>query len=332
MDFPAFPLHPPAAMDPASGRMRVVVADDDRVTTTLLTHALARFGLDVAVAHDGLTAWDLLSNGPAPALAILDWTMPGLDGIELCRRIRATSLAGTYVVLLTGRDSRADLVAGLDAGADDYMVKPIDAEELRARVQVGIRVATLQARLAERVNELRVARDDFARLVSIDALTDLYSRRWWFHLAEAELARVRRGGSVFSVMVLDLDFFKQVNDNFGHDAGDRVLQAFAAMLRSQCRQSDVVGRLGGEEFVVMLPETPIDAAERVASRIRESCSALAIQMPTGIITPSCSIGICEGSREDDAMERVLQRADSALYAAKRGGRNCWKSYGLAEAS
>jgi diguanylate cyclase (GGDEF)-like protein len=312
--------------------MRAVIADDDRVTTTLLTHALARFGLDVAVAHDGVAAWDLLANGPAPALAILDWTMPGLDGIELCRRIRASSLAGTYVVLLTGRDSRADLVAGLDAGADDYMVKPIDAEELRARVQVGIRVAALQARLAERVNELRIARDDFARLVSIDALTDLYSRRWWFQLAEAELARVRRGGGVFSVMVLDLDFFKQVNDTYGHDAGDRVLQTFAAMLRSQCRQSDVVGRLGGEEFVVMLPETPIGAAEHVATRIRESCGALAIEVPAGIITTSCSIGICEGSRKDDAMEPVLQRADSALYAAKRGGRNCWKSYGLAEAS
>jgi two-component system, cell cycle response regulator len=320
-------------MDPAAGKMRAVIADDDRVTTTLLAHALGRCGLDVTIAHDGLAAWELLSAGPAPALAILDWTMPGLDGIELCRRIRTVpALAGTYVVLLTGRDSRADLVAGLDAGADDYMVKPIDAEELRARVQVGIRVATLQARLAERVTELRIARDDFARLVSIDALTDLYSRRWWFQLAGAELARVRRGGGVFSVMAIDLDFFKQVNDTFGHDAGDRLLQAFAAMLRHQCRQSDVVGRLGGEEFAVMLPATTLDAAQSVAVRILESCAELALPALTGIITTSCSIGICEGLRDDETIEHVLQRADAALYAAKRGGRNCWKPFALAEAS
>jgi two-component system cell cycle response regulator len=307
--------------------MRAVIADDDPVTTAILSHSLQQWGIDVTLTHDGASAWDRLISGPTPELAVIDWMMPGVDGIEICRRIRQQpALAGMYVLLLTGRGSRADLVAGLDAGADDYMIKPIDTEELRARVQVGIRVAGLQGRLAERVSELQAARDHLARLVSTDVLTDVYSRRWWFELAGAEFSRCRRYDRGFSLMVIDLDFFKHVNDTFGHDAGDRLLRGVADMLRAECRQSDIIGRLGGEEFALLAPETSLGAAQRVAARIREACRSVVVAAPAGEVRCSCSIGVSEVAPEDDDIESVLRRADAALYEAKRGGRDCWKSH------
>jgi len=306
--------------------MRALIADDDRITTTILSTSLQAFGLDVTVAHDGTDAWDALSSSPPMALAILDWMMPGVDGIELCRRLRSTpALAGTYVLMLTARESRLDLVAALDAGADDYMVKPIAPDELRARVQVGLRVATLQARVAERVTELQTARDHLARLASTDALTDLCSRRSWFEHATAEFSRSRRYARTFCIMVADLDFFKRVNDTFGHDAGDQVLQAFATMLRAECRQSDIVGRIGGEEFALLIPETTLDAASAIADRITTRCRALRVPTIAGEVRCSCSVGIAEQTRQDDSIGAVLRRADAALYDAKRNGRDQWKA-------
>jgi two-component system cell cycle response regulator len=307
--------------------MRALIADDDPITRAILVKALKPWNMEVTVAADGTEAWNALSSGQPPELAIVDWMMPGMDGIELCRRVREyPALAGIYVILLTGRGSRLDLVAGLDSGADDYMVKPIDTEELRARVQVGIRVANLQGRLAERVNELQGARDHLARLVSTDALTNLYSRRWWFELAATEFSRGRRYDRAFSVMVIDLDFFKQVNDTFGHDAGDRLLRAFADMLQVECRQSDILGRLGGEEFAILVPETPVGAAETIAGRIREACRNLKVTTPAGDVSCSCSIGISQVQADDDDIDDVLKRSDAALYEAKRSGRDCWKTH------
>src|SRR5712691_9266039 len=179
--------------------MRTLVADDDLIITTILSSALTRSGMQVTVAHDGDVAWQALNSLQPPAIAILDWMMPNLDGLELCRRIRSTPrLAGTYVILVTGRDSREDLVSGLEAGADDYMVKPIDLVELQARIGVGLRVATLQRNLTRTVTQLRATRDDLAHLASTDVLTGVYSRRWWFDLAEKEFSRSRRYDRTFS--------------------------------------------------------------------------------------------------------------------------------------
>ena len=305
--------------------MRALIADDDRITATILAAALQTYGLDVTVTHDGTEAWAVLTDTPPIELAILDWMMPGVDGIELCRRLRSTpALVGTYVLMLTARDSRVDLIAALDAGADDYMIKPIAPDELRARVQVGLRVATLQAQLAERVALLQIARDHLARLASTDALTELSSRRSWFEYATAEFSRSRRYARTFSVLVADLDLFKQVNDTFGHDAGDQVLQAFAAMLRAECRQSDIVGRIGGEEFALLIPETTLDAATGIADRITTRCRTLRISTSAGEVRCSCSVGVTEQSPQDDAIGAVLRRADAALYEAKRSGRDQWK--------
>jgi diguanylate cyclase (GGDEF)-like protein len=313
--------------------VRAVIADDDPVTMAILSKALKRWDLDVMPASDGARAWELLTSAPVPDLAIIDWMMPGLDGIELCQRIRREPrLAGIYVLLLTGRGSRADLVAGLDAGADDYMVKPIDTEELRARVQVGIRVATLQARLADRVADLQSASTELTRLVSTDVLTDLCSRRSWFERAGAEFSRSQRYGRDFALLLIDLDLFKHVNDTFGHDAGDRLLRAVGDRLKAECRQSDIIGRLGGEEFAVLTPETTGADAERMASRIQEACRRVVVATSEGDVRCTCSIGVSALTPQDDDVEVVLRRADAALYEAKRSGRNCWKRYGPNTAS
>jgi diguanylate cyclase (GGDEF)-like protein len=304
--------------------MRTLVADDDPITTTILSNMLARNGIEVTVAHDGDVAWQALNSLQPPAIAILDWMMPNLDGLELCRRIRSTPrLAGTYVILVTGRDSREDLVAGLEAGADDYMTKPIDMVELQARVGVGLRVAKLQQSLTRSVTELRSTRDHLARLASTDVLTGVYSRRWWFDLGAKEFSRSRRYDRMFSLLMADLDWFKQINDTFGHEAGDRMLGQFGGMLRQACRQSDVIGRLGGEEFAVLLPETTSDAAQHLATRITEACRELVVEASAGEVRCSCSVGVTEVRPDDDCLDSVLTRADQALYAAKRAGRNQW---------
>ena len=304
--------------------MRALIADDDRTTTAIVAAALSRWNIDVTAVHDGHAAWQQLQSVQPPSLAILDWMMPGLDGIELCNRLRAASrTSNIYTILLTSRSERADLVAGLDAGADDYMVKPIDVEELRARVHVGVRVATLQQSLSQRVKELQDTRDHLARLVNTDALTDVYSRRGWFDRAEAEFARFRRYGRTSTVLAIDLDHFKRVNDTHGHETGDDVLRQFARLLRTECRASDVVGRLGGEEFALLLPETTSDAAAALATRITEACRAMNITVANTPVVTSCSSGMTDFQDGDDSLDAVLRRADAALYRAKHEGRDRW---------
>jgi len=309
--------------------MRALIADDDRGTTAILAKTLRRAGLEIDVKHDGNAAWEHLRSSQDATLAIIDWMMPGLDGPELCRRIRREpSLANTYVILLTGRDSRTDVVAGLDAGADDYIVKPCDLDELRARMSVGLRVLTLQENLNARIGELQDARDELSRLASTDSLTGLCSRRQWFELGAAEFSRFRRYNRPLSLLVTDLDFFKRVNDTFGHEAGDQVLRRFADVLLLHSRQTDVVGRLGGEEFAVLLPETSGRAAQEVARRVVEACREITVDEGICRVTCSCSIGIAEAARSDASLEELLRRADQAMYDAKREGRNRWKSNGV----
>lgn len=305
--------------------MRTLIADDDPITARILTSALARTGMEVIVAHDGDVAWQQLNSVQPPALAILDWMMPNVDGLELCRRIRRTPrLAGMYVILVTARDSREDLVTGLGAGADDYMTKPIDMAELKARIGVGMRVTNLQQSLTRSVSELKATRDRLARLASTDDLTRVYSRRWWFDLAEKEFSRSCRYDRVFSLLMADLDLFKRINDTYGHEAGDRVLNQFGTMLRNTCRDSDVIGRLGGEEFALLLPETPAEAAQHLATRIIETCRSIIITNQTvDNVRCSCSLGVTEVRPDDERLDNVLTRADQALYAAKRAGRDRW---------
>jgi len=304
--------------------MRALVADDDRPTTVIVENALRVWGLEVDVVHDGAAAWQRMNAIDPPAIAVLDWTMPHLDGLDLCRRVRETwRLASMYILLLTAHDRRNDLLTGLEAGADDYMTKPVDLEELRVRIQVGRRVASLQRDLSRRIAELRRAHDRLKEMASTDALTHLYSRRWWFDMAGNEFARSRRHGNALTVLVADLDHFKSVNDRFGHETGDNVLKAFAELLRRECRQTDIVGRVGGEEFALALPETSIAQAQTVASRLTDGCRSLSLPAGEESIHWSCSIGLTDARDADADLDAVLRRADAALYQAKRAGRDRW---------
>lgn len=310
--------------------MRVIVADDDREATAALSLALKKYGVEADVAHDSAAVGQLLRSGEPVSLAIVNGEMPGLEGADFCRQLRSQpSWAAPHIILLTRGPSGGDSGAGFDAAADDHLSKPIHPEELRARVSIGMRVASLQAHLAERVAELQVARDDLARLTSTDVLTNLYARHSWLELAHMELTRSRRYGRPLSVMVIDLDGFKRVNDTHGHCAGDHALRQFADMLRVVCRSSDVIGRLGGEEFAVLVPETPLDAAQILAGRITGACRSLVVRSLSGQIACSCSLGLIEAGPGDEDIEVVLRRADLALCDAKRNGRDRWKSYGLA---
>src|SRR5262249_54839650 len=186
----------------------------------------------------------------------------------------------------------------------------------------------LERRLAGQARELRAARDPLARIASTDALTELYSRRGWFEIAAAEFSRSRRYNRVVSLMIADLDYFKRVNDTLGHEAGDRLLQTFAAMLKLECRQSDVVGRIGGDEFAVLLPETSVRAAQRLAGRIANGCRSLKVAAPAGDVACTCSIGISDLRPEDFSIDDVMRRADVMLYEAKRAGRDGWRAAAL----
>jgi two-component system, cell cycle response regulator len=318
-------LEPTSPSPSAAARVEPVtalIADDDRGTLAILEATLRRQGLDVVSARDGAAAWDLLRQKPGISVAIVDWMMPGIDGLELCRRIRQEpTLAKVYVIVLTARQERGDLVNGLEAGADDYVIKPFDLDELRARVRVGVRLATLQDRLAAKIVELEATRDALERLASSDALTNLCSRRRWYELATLEVERFQRYRRPVSVLVADLDHFKRVNDTFGHAAGDEVLKAFAQLLRDNSRKSDVIGRLGGEEFAILMPETPREAAHEVAQRIVSGCRSVTASGPASPVKFTCSIGVAEAQPGDNSIETVLAHADAALYDAKRDGRD-----------
>jgi diguanylate cyclase (GGDEF)-like protein len=299
--------------------MRVLIADDDSGTRLVLASALKALGMDIAVASDGSAAWELLKEGTGPSLALIDWEMPGIDGLELCHRIRQHAPPmQMYLILLTGRDSRADVIAGLNAGADDYIIKPFDPEELRARVQVGMRVVSLQNRLAARIAELQDARDQLTLQANTDALTGLASRRAWLGLATTEVARARRYGLPVAVLMIDLDFFKRVNDTHGHSAGDDVLREFGEVLRRVARASDVAGRLGGEEFAILLPQTSAIEAVTVAGRIAEQWRRASVPTLAGGIKLSCSIGVSEAEATDGRIEDVRNTAPSrpGLFGAE----------------
>ena len=241
---------------------------------------------------------------------ITDWMMPQLDGPGLIAQIRGAALPGyTYIILLTAKDRRTDVVAGLDAGADDYLTKPCDAHELRARVAIGARIVELE-------RQLRVARDT-------DALTGLWNRRAITSAAEAELARSRRSSELLSVALLDIDHFKHVNDSYGHQAGDQALRLVAAVVRQNVRPYDVVGRWGGEELLLIFVGATMAEAEAIAERVRAKIAAAPLTLTDGRqIAVTASVGIAS-TEADEArtLETLVHDADGALYRAKADGRN-----------
>ncbi len=296
----------------------MLVADDDPLYRRMLQAWLAKWDCEVTSAADGEEAWNRLQQPGCPELLILDWMMPSMSGPELCRRIRSRQAAPyVYVLLLTVRNRSEDVVEGLHAGADDYLVKPFNAEELRARVGVGFRILKLQ-------NELLAARDALQFQATHDALTGLWNQTAILEILDRELQRGMRSGIPPGVVMCDLDHFKQVNDRYGHLVGDAVLREVAQRLVRSARAYDWAGRCGGEEFLLILTDCP---PSQVRSRAEEICAEIAgdpVLTSAGPIAVTISAGVAMGSvAGDSAAHRldVLKNADVALYEAKRKGRN-----------
>jgi two-component system cell cycle response regulator len=284
--------------------MRVLIADDDSILRLALGRQLAKWGLEPVVCADGLAVRALIQQERIPPLALIDWNMPGVDGRTLCGEIRAMPAASTaYLILITSNRSRADVVSGLTCGADDYIVKPFDWEELRARVNIGARTAALQ-------EQLRI-------LALQDDLTNLYNRRGFTTLADRHLALARRNRRSLLLIAADIDDLKSINDQYGHAAGDQVVRAAAHVLRTTYRSADIVARLGGDEFAVFPLEASTECAEMLLARLRKNVEAYNAQnsWPWRL---SISAGIAQlDAGSCTSVEQFLDEADRALYQQKR---------------
>jgi two-component system, cell cycle response regulator len=285
---------------------RVLVADDDGVTRAMVGRWLSRSGYDVIAARDGAEALALATERQ-PDLLLVDVTMPGLDGYEVCRSIQDASAVAPPVIFLTAHTQTTARVAGLDAGAVDYIVKPFEEAELVARVRAALRTKAL--------------RDGFVEKASRDGLTGLLNRHELDVRADAAVALALRHGRALSCLVLDLDHFKQINDRFGHQAGDAVLREAARRIISCCRASDVVGRYGGEEFLVLLPETDGEAALVTAEKIRGVLAQTPFTLDGLAIEVTGSIGVASWDEPMMTTTSLIAAADKALYRAKALGRN-----------
>jgi len=301
--------------------MRILAAEDNPVFQSMLRTMLTKWGYDALVARDGNEAWETLRSENAPRLAILDWMMPGLDGVEICRRVRAGSQEPyIYLILLTARTESQDLVEGMEAGADDYLTKPFNAHELRVRLRAGRRILDLQ-------EELLLAREALREQATHDSLTSLLNRASALDALLGEIARSGREGQPLSVLMADLDRFKQINDTRGHLAGDAVLREAARRMKGVVRRYDSVGRYGGEEFLIVLPGCDSEAACVQANRIREAVSTEPFRAAGDSFPVTCSIGV--SSRDDltgTEPDELLREADVALYQAKNNGRNRVEAY------
>jgi diguanylate cyclase (GGDEF)-like protein len=293
--------------------VRILIAEDDGVSRLLLQRVLTSWGYEVLATRDGAEAWDALQSADAPRLAILDWLMPGIDGVEICARVRARGgLRPPYLILLTALDDKESVVRGLDAGADDYLSKPYDPAELRARLEVGKRILDLNDRLLE---AQRVA----AEQARTDALTGILNRGALYRALEDEIARAGREVSALGVGMMDIDHFKRVNDVCGHAAGDAVLCDVVERSRSVLRPYDTFGRVGGEEFVLIAPGVDGPGLREVLERVRRAVAVAPLTFGEHAFAVTVSLGGALWSGEDG--DALLARADDALYCAKAAGRD-----------
>ena len=290
--------------------MKILLVEDSAVDRHNIGSYLKEWHLEFTAVDSGTKALKILEGPNPPTMALLDWLLPGMDGIDLCRRIRANGGNGQYIytVMLTAKNRKQDLLTAMAAGADDYLAKPVDASELRARIMVGKRILELQQSLS------------FA--ATHDFLTDLLNRSEIVAALERELSRSEREGRAATVIMADVDHFKDINDTMGHAAGDTVLKEVADRLKCDLRPYDVAGRYGGEEFLLILPGCNLKTGIRRADEIRRLVEKSSI--PTGCgnaqVTVSMGVTVTPLTR-GHSLASVLQQADAALYVAKKNGRN-----------
>lgn len=305
----------------AAPEYRLLLVEDEPTQRKLAERLLSRAGYVVETANDGEEALAKIMCGQFQLL-LTDWDMPGMDGKTLCRRVREANLPTyLYVLLLTSHDSTDDLVAGLEAGADDYVRKPANESELLARLNAGKRILQLEQSLREANTQIH--------LLSItDPLIGTFNRRYLNEQLAREVERARRYRRPLAAVMADLDRFKRVNDERGHQTGDEVLRRFAELTKGAVREPlDWVARYGGEEFVIVLPETDRSGAMIVAEKIRALCADTPMTTSTGQIQVTSSFGVAElepgppTQTHEAAGEALLRRADAALYTSKNDGRN-----------
>jgi len=301
---------------------RILIVDDHEDNIELLRARLEARGYVIESAMDGEQALRCVDQSP-PDLILLDVMMPRIDGFEVVRRLKANrSLPFIPIILQTALDSTEHKVEGLDAGADDYITKPINFAELEARVKSMLRIKRLQDALEERERELSEVNARLLKMAQTDSLTGLDNRRYLEERLEEAFGHSRRLKEPLAVVMCDLDRFKSVNDTYGHQVGDVVLKQFARILKQEAREIDRVGRYGGEEFMLLLPGTVLDAAVTFAERVRKAVEAHTFSFDGGTLqrTMSCGVAAWPHPRIEDC-DALVKAADDALYVAKETGRN-----------
>ena len=297
--------------------MRILVADDDRVSLRMMERMLQHSGYDVCTVDNGLQAASILCSEGGPRLALIDWMMPGLDGPSVCREVRNRQDGRyVYMLLLTAKESSEDVVNGLQAGADDYLTKPCHPAELEARLHTGQRILELEDKLVD-------AREEMRFKATHDGLTTLWNQSAILSLLRSELSRSVRDHSPLSLLLVDVDHFKQVNDVYGHKVGDEVLQEVSTRLMEAVRSHDAVGRYGGEEFLILLSRCDSRSLRERAEQVRRRICEYAVPTAAGSISVSISAGAITVEDWDRSapVETFLKQADEALYRAKEAGRD-----------
>src|SRR5918998_1347920 len=306
--------------------MKVLIAEDESVSRTILKKAVEKFGHECLVAEDGEKAWELFQDTEEEVDVVLsDWMMPGIDGIEFCRRVRETnSDSYTFFIFLTALGDKQHLLEGMQAGADDYLAKPLDREQLQVRLIAASRVTSLHRQLNEQKTELERLNQELFASARRDPLTRLGNRLRLREDLETLSAQARRYGQSYCTMLCDIDFFKSYKDTYGHLAGDEVLEKVAGVISENFRTGDTAYRYGGEEFLVILPEQTLESASIAAERLRRGVEDLQIphkaRTPFGVVTISVGLAVLPPD-EERPVEDLLKVADDALYEAKKAGRN-----------
>lgn len=299
--------------------MRILIADDDALSLRLLERTLEREGYEVTAVQNGRLAAEHLCRQDGPRLALLDWVMPELDGPAVCREVRQKrEQVYVHMILLTSKESKRDIVEGLESGADDYLIKPFDAAELTARLRTGLRILKLEDKLVE-------AREEMRFKATYDPLTGLLNRGVILDLLSRELSRTHREDGCTTILMGDLDHFKSINDTRGHLVGDEVLMEIARRMLGSVRSYDFVGRYGGEEFLIVLSNCDTSSSLSRAEEIRRAIASGPVQTIQGPIPVTMSLGVLS-SRDWGLrpVEELLREVDAALYKAKAAGRNCVK--------
>ncbi len=293
----------------------ILLAEDSAIYRRLVETHLKDWGFGLVCVNDGKEAWKILSRADSPRLALLDWVLPEVDGIELCRRLRGRpeDAPYTYTILLTAKSRKQEMLEAMNAGADDFLAKPFDPPELKVRLMAGKRIVELQQKLVSANDALHFA-------ASHDFLTGAWNRAEIVAFLKRELARARRDKTPVGIVLVDVDHFKKVNDQLGHDAGDCVLKDVSTRLAHTLREYDGVGRYGGEEFLLVIPGCDLATTIRRANQIRELISKQPMHTSAGTTNVTVSMGVTVAESTANS-EDLVHQADMALYQAKHHGRN-----------